>query len=178
MKMLLDRPQQRMVVALTLIGLVSTATIWFQLRDLENAMKAAGGYGIVDYELAFTGPGAQKILGSWGVEGQQVARASLLVDFGFMPAYALAFAGITLLIARSQTGGLNALGLRLTVTPFIAAALDGIENAFLLSMLGSAAVGSVAPLAAGVAATTKFALLALVLAYWMVGGLAYLVKRR
>jgi len=167
------RPAKPVVIAVTLVALLATAVVWLIMRADEAAMQAAGGHGIVDYELAFTTERAEAILLAWGPAGQAAARHSLWVDYGFMPSYGLLFAGITLLIARGVTGKWQAAGLTLTPAPLAAAALDAIENVMLLITLGGASPAPV--LVAGVCASIKFGLLMLVLLFWIIGGAAWFI---
>jgi hypothetical protein len=127
-------------------------------------------YGIVGYEFAWTPGRALEMFRAWGEAGRQVARESLWIDFGFMPAYALLGAGLTLSAARgAQSGWAQRLGMWAARLPFGAWALDAVENVALLRALGSPEQPPAAPLAvAGAAATVKFGLLA-VCAVYMVG---------
>lgn len=175
-------PPRRFLVAITLVALVATVVIWLVMRAPESQMQAAGGYGIVDYELAYNAAKTETILRAWGSPGQAAARRSLLIDFAFMPAYGLLFAGITLLIARAQTGRLASLasvGRWLAPAPVAAALFDALENTMLLSMLGKMEhVPPLPPLVAGVSASIKFALLLLAILYWLVGGAAWVAGHR
>ncbi len=177
MRYLETRPSTRVVAAITVAALVATVAVWSLFTEPEREMSARG-YGIVDYELAFTAERANDILHAWGAEAEPAARRSLLVDFAFMPSYGLLFAGITLLIARLQGGKLRRAGLALTPLALVAALCDALENLMLLSMLGAAGRVAVAPpLVAGVAATIKFALLAVLIVYWLAAGVAWAAQR-
>lgn len=168
------RPAQSVVVAMTLVTLVTTVLVWIAMQADEAIMQAVGGYGIVDYELAFTTERASVILAAWGPTGRLAARHSLWVDYGFMPSYGLLFAGIALLIARRLGGKFQRLGLRLTLAPLVAAAFDAIENVMLLIVLSAGEIVPSAPiLAAGICASVKFLLLAVVLGFWLVTGVAW-----
>jgi len=171
-----ERLPQRALIVVTLLSLAATLIVWWLMRTPEAQMQAAGGYGIVDYELAYSPQTASTILSAWGEAGQQAARRSLLIDFGFMPSYGLLFAGLTLLIARGQAGALNRVGRWLAFAPLVAALCDALENVMLLTMLGSGASAG-PPLVAGVAATIKFGLLLIVIGYWIVSGVARLFRR-
>jgi hypothetical protein len=124
-------------------------------------------YGIVGYEFAWTPARALEMFRAWGEPGRQVARESLWIDFGFMPAYALLAAGLALNAARqAESGRARRLGRWAAALPFGAWALDALENVMLLRVLGSPAQPPAAPLAvAGAAATVKFGLLAVCAAY-------------
>jgi hypothetical protein len=171
------KPNTRLVIVIVLAALVATIAFRFLFAEPESIMSGLG-YGIVPYELAYSVEQAGHILSAWGTEGQAAARRSLLIDFGFMPAYALLFGGITLLIARAQSGWLRRAGMWLTLAPFAAALLDLLENLALLRMLGTeAAVPSLLPAVAGGAATLKFALLLIAILYWLGAGLSTIARR-
>src|SRR4051794_3981321 len=55
----------------------------------DGRMQDAGGFGIVDFEVAFTSGKAQEILRAWGADGHDAARLSLWFDFLFLTAYGL-----------------------------------------------------------------------------------------
>lgn len=171
-----ERPSQSVVSGITLVALVATLAFFITMRADEAAMQAAGDYGIVDYELAFTAERADEILMAWGMEGQSAARNQLWLDYGFMSSYGLLFAGLVLMIARGLRGTIQNVGLTLTIVPIVAAVLDAIENAMLLIMLNGAAPGPA--LVAGVCATIKFLLLTIVMLFWSVGGIAWLASGR
>ncbi len=176
MQRFLTTPPQRILTAITIVASVATVLISRAFVAPETAMRARGA-GIVDYELAFSAERAGAMLTAWGSQGQEAARVSLLIDFGFIPSYAVALAGITLLIARAQPGVLKAAGLRIALAPILAAPLDVLENLMLLLMLGQTVVSPIPPLVTGVAASIKFALLLAALLYWPVAGGAWLVRR-
>jgi hypothetical protein len=60
---------------------------------LERAMHAAGGPGIIAFELAGDEHCANSIIESWGPKGVAAARTSLWLDFGYMSTYG-AFAAL------------------------------------------------------------------------------------
>ncbi len=177
MQFLETKPHTRVVAIITLVALVATVLVRQQFAEAERIMSARG-YGIIPYELAFTPQRANAILEAWGPEVEPYARHSLLVDFAFMPSYALLFAGVTLLIARTAQGGLRRAGLWMVRWPFVAAVLDAVENIMLLSMLGHAGeVAAGPPLVAGAAAALKFLLLIATVLYWLVGVIAWVVRK-
>ncbi len=176
MQRLLTTPPQRLLTAIAVATSVATVLISRAFVAPETAMRARGA-GIVDYELAFTAEKAGAMLTAWGSEGQEAARVSLLIDFGFIPSYAVALAGITLLITRAQPGLLQVAGLRIAPVPILAAVFDILENLMLLSMLGQTAVSPIPPLVAGIAASIKFVLLLVAVLYWLLAGGGWLVRR-
>ncbi len=160
-----------------LTGLALLATLvleaFFAVHD-----RGLSPYSIVAYELAWTPAQAARLFAAWGAAGARVARESLWIDFAFMPAYALLFAGLVLTEARDVTAGLRRVGLRIVLAPLAAWLFDALENASLLGVLGDTAAPS-APLllAAGLAASLKFLLLLACIVY-ILTALAYRVARR
>jgi hypothetical protein len=133
-------------------------------------------YNIVTLELAWTPARAAELFAAWGERGIQVARESLWIDFLYMPAYALMFAGLALAEARLARGGWRTAGRWLALAPFGAWAFDLAENLALLRVLHSPAAPPAGLLTlAGVAAVIKFGLLLAVVAYVL---LAFTVRSR
>ena len=176
MQKLKTTPKNPIVIGITLVAFVTFFISAFVLLPINGRLKSAG-YDIVEYELAFTADNADKMLHAWGVEGQEVMRESLFLDFPFLISYALAFSGLTLLIGRAQTGRLAGLGLLLTPAAIIAAICDSIENLILFTTLGRDTVSAIQPLAAGICASIKFLLMIGVIIYWIVCGAAWAVRR-
>lgn len=171
-------PSWRTLIILTVVGLVATIGIRFLFDPLEAIMQESGGYGIIDYELAFTAEKADAMLQAWGETGRDATWRSLLIDFAFMPSYALLFGGITLLIARAMSGSLAVIGRWLAVGQWAAALLDALENVMLLIVLGAPGnVPALPPLVAGVSASIKFGLIGLAILYWAAAGIRRLTRR-
>lgn len=114
---------------------------------------------------------ADEIQEEWGEEGQDAARQSLWIDFGYLLAY-----GALLTLALAATRDLaRARGWRRLATiggvvgsfGALAAVFDALENACLLLTLDDA--GSAFPVLATAFATCKFLLLGLAIAYLLVG---------
>jgi len=173
MRRLLTAPSPKLLRLITLGALPFTVGFFLFFRVHDRPLAP---YTIVDYELARTPARAGQLLGAWGAAGQQTARESLYIDFGFMPAYALFFAGLTLLAARASAGRVQTLGLWLSHGPFGSWLCDGIENISLLAVLSNPG-NAVALALAGWCATVKFALLLLCLLYWPAGFLAGRLRR-
>jgi hypothetical protein len=178
MKRLETFPPRSWLVIILAISFFAMLGIWFQFLPLEDIMTRGGGYGIVDYELAFTPDKAAQILNTWDSEARAAAYRSLGIDYVFMPSYALFFGAVTLLIARAQTGKLRQIGFAITIGCILAGLLDALENAMLLSILNGPPVAPAPPLIASVAASIKFLLLLLPLIYWPVGLIALILRRR
>jgi hypothetical protein len=134
-------------------------------------MKDAGGPGMVPFELTGGQDRADEILAEWGEDGQDAARESLWIDFGFLLAYGafltLALAATRDLAIRRGWRRLGAIGR--VVLPFgaLGAAFDALENACLLLTLDGA--GAAFPLLATIFASLKFLFLAAAIAYILAG---------
>jgi hypothetical protein len=148
---------------------------------LDARMMDAGGPGIVGFEFAGSEERAAEILVEWGDEGTDAARASLWLDFAYILCY-----GTFLVLAAWATRDLaDSRGWRrmaafgTAVIPFAAAAaaFDAIEDVGLLLALDRQG-GDLAPRLAQICASLKFALLAVTIAYLLVGLLLRLRARR
>jgi hypothetical protein len=175
MNRLAQFPNPQALRLVTALAFLFTAAIFFIFRVHDRPLQP---YGIVAFELAWTPPKAEEIMSAWGKAGIRVARESLWIDFGYLPAYAFLFAGLTLMAARAATGWRQTLGFALALAPFVSAASDAIENFALLSVLQSPGNPSALALSvAGVSATIKFSLLLLCLLYMLFTVLYRAVRR-
>lgn len=140
---------------------IATVALLLAMAPSDERMKDTGGPGIVPFELAGGQDRAEEIMGEWGEEGQDAARESLWIDFGFMLAYGT-FLTLALAWARDAIGARNFPGLSRAAPVAVwlgaaAAACDAVENVFLLLTLDE--VGAATPTIATVFAAAKFALL-------------------
>ena len=179
MKLLIDWPNSPTLTVAILIALLVAIGVRPTFNETEAQMQAAGGYGIVDYELAYTSEKAGTILNAWGESGRTAARDSLIIDFPFMSAYAVLIGGLTLVFARRVSGRMQTIGLILALGQLGAAVFDGIENMMLLLILNTPpdAIAVGPPLIAGVSASIKFGLIVAGLVYWLIAGVILLIGR-
>ncbi len=142
-------------------------------------MKDSGGPGMVPFELTGGEERADEILAEWGEEGQDAARESLWIDFGFLLAYGafltLALAATRDLARERGWRRLAAIGGVVVSFGALGAAFDAVENICLLLTLDDA--GAVVPLLATIFASCKFVLLAVAIAY-LLAGLAMRLRGR
>jgi hypothetical protein len=136
------------------------------LLDLPLRTAAAPN-GILSYELAWTGARAEAMIASWTGGARVSAWGSLLLDYGFMVAYA------SLLAALARRAFTSGAGRLLAGAAWAGAAFDAGENLALIRMVGWGATDQAARIAA-VFASVKFALLGVVVV--AVAGLA--LRRR
>jgi len=150
---------------------IATVVLLLAMSPADQRMQDSGGPGIVPFELAGGQDRADEILAEWGEDGQDAARESLWIDFGFSLAYGtfltLALAAVRDLARKRGWQRLAAIGG--VVVPFgaLAAAFDVLENICLLLTLDGA--GAAFPLLATIFAGCKFVLLVAAIAYLLAG---------
>jgi hypothetical protein len=136
-------------------------------------MQAAGGPGIIPFELA--GPErSAEVLRRWGTEGQRAARASLVLDFPFLVAYTT----LGIRLTRRASDRLRArpaprlarLGPGVAAIQLAAGACDAVENTALLGVIARGGD----PKLASVARRWARAKFAGLFAGWFYGGAALL----
>jgi hypothetical protein len=158
---------------------IASVVLLLAMSPADNRMHDAGGPGIVSFELTGGQNRADEILSEWGDEGQNAARQSLWIDFGFMAAYGtfltLALAAVRGLARGRDWRRLAAVGAIVVSFGALGAGFDALENICLLLTL--AAAGAAFPLLATIFAGCKFALLAVAIAY-LLAGLAMRVRSR
>jgi hypothetical protein len=156
-------------------GLIATAIATLALlaamSPSDQRMKDTGGPGIVPFELTGGQSRADEILAEWGDKGQDAARESLWIDFGFLIAYG-AFLTLALAATRDvaeERGWVRLATMGRVVVWFgvLVAAFDALENICLLLTLNGS--GAAFPLLATVFATCKFILLAVAIVYILAG---------
>ena len=133
------------------------------------------GVDILEFELMGTSAEASRLLAALGDAGIAAARQQLGLDFAYLVLYAILLAALCAAVAgRARPGSAVArvapafAGMAVT-----AAVCDAIENVCLLVVL-TGEVDQPWPGIASAAATVKFALLGLVVAYLIVGFVATL----
>lgn len=131
-------------------------------------------------QVAFTPERAASIVTSFSAEQRQ-AIANLLVpgDVVFAWSYGLLLAGLVGLLARRLDGGWVRVGAVVMWLPIAASVLDVIEDLFLFETVGllienpAAIVPDRLPLFAGIAATLKYLVLAVVTPAYSVAGILH-----
>jgi hypothetical protein len=146
---------------------VATVVLLLAMSPSDGRMKDTGGPGIVPFELTGGQDQADEIMGEWGEKGQDAARESLWIDFGFLIAYGtfltLALAATRDLARRRDWRRLASIGGGVVYFGALCAGFDALENVCLLLTLDDA--GAALPLLATIFAACKFAFLAGAIAY-------------
>ncbi len=141
----------------------------FNLLDAPLRTDAAPK-GIVSFELAGTPAKAESIIQSWDARAKCFSAFGLGLDYLFMPAYALTLSLGVLMALRKHDGAFSLLGVYLGWGALLAALFDAVENFALWQLLNGRAFAS-APRVAASAATIKFTLILLGLAFALIGWL-------
>jgi len=149
------------------------------MSPADQRMQDTGGPGIVPFELTGGQDRADEILAEWGEDGQDAARESLWIDFGFLLAYGtfltLALAAVRDLARERGWRRLATIGAVVVSFGALGAAFDAFENICLLLTLDGA--GAALPVLATIFAACKFILLAAAIAY-LIAGLAMHLRDR
>ncbi len=150
---------------------VATVALFLAMAPSDQRMQDTGGPGIGPFELAGSQSGADEILSEWGDDGQDAARESLWIDFGFLLAYGafltLAVAAVRDLAKHRGWRRLARIGAVAVSFGALAAGLDALEDVCLLLTLDGG--GSALPVLATIFAVAKFALVAAAIAYLAAG---------
>jgi hypothetical protein len=153
------------------VFLAATLAIFFIFSFLDQPLRTpASPNGIVSFELAGSLANARSMIDSWGERGRLFAAFGLGFDFLFMPVYALALSIGALLAAGKHSGTFARLGAWIARGAWIAAGFDAVENMALAQSLFNGAVDPFPSLAA-ICASVKFALIAIGIAYGLIGWL-------
>jgi hypothetical protein len=158
---------------------IATVALLLAMSPAENRMKDTGGPGMIPFELTGGQGRADEILAEWGEDGQDAARESLRVDFGFLFAYGT-FLTLALAVVRDMArqrgwSRLAAAGGIVVSFGALGAMFDALENACLLLTLGGAGVAF--PLLATIFAACKFILLTLAISYLLAGLTTWAIGR-
>ena len=178
-KKLEKTPSQNILIILTGIGAIASIIIWMLMRPTEAALKSASPYGVMELEFAWTVEQINQIFGAWTDDLLVQELNVTLLDYGFLVAYSIFLACITLLLSRKLLSGrIQLVGLYMALIPFVAALFDAIENLNLILMLSSPTnFPSFSPLLASIFASLKFGLIIIVIVFWLVSALWFLYQR-
>ncbi len=115
---------------------IATVILLLAMSPAEQRMKDSGGPGMVPFELTGGQDRADEILAEWGEDGQDAARESLWIDFGFLLAYgtflSLALAASRDLARERDWRRLAAIGGAIVSFGALGAGFDALENICLL----------------------------------------------
>ena len=179
LKKLLDVPRNKLLGLITIIaGFLFFLLTFLVFTPIESDLKGSTGYGVMEFEFAWTSENINKIFTAWGQSGINKQIFVTWIDFLYIPCYGFFFAGLILLITRNLEGKSQEIGLYMTLLPFIAGIFDTIENINLLLMLTNESfIWSASPFIASLCASIKFGLLILALLFFIISLIVVLIKR-
>lgn len=162
-----------------IVSAIASVLLLLAMAPADQRMQDTGGPGIIPFEVTGGQDRADEIMDEWGEKGQDAARESLWIDFGYLIAYGTFFtlaAAATRDLARSR-GWMRMARIGAVVVYFavLSAAFDAFENTCLLLTLEGS--GDIFPLLATIFAVCKFLLLAVVIVYLLAGLLMRLRNR-
>lgn len=170
-------PSKTIVILIILISVIPfiILTILFQL---DEAILAISGYGIVNFEFAYNEAMAKTILAAWDPILIPVVLRGIYMDFGYIASYGFLMMGVMILIARELKGTWQEVALFYAIAPFIAGAFDIVENINLIVMLNDpAGFPSFVPTIASICASIKFGFLLMVIGFAAIAGIALLIRK-
>jgi hypothetical protein len=174
-----DRLTAKVLWVLLIISILAALWPWLSMRKIDaRLMENPPHNGIVAFELVWNAPDAMKMIDAWGPELSILAGKSIKIDFFFIPAYVLLFFSVTMLFSLLASGSFRTVIRAVAFLPIVSGVADVIENTFLLLVLRSSRnIPDQYPLIAGVCASVKFALLAVVVVFWLVAIAAWIIRK-
>jgi hypothetical protein len=160
---------QRWLIAMVVAGLfIFALSLSFLMIPYSNTIDESGGKDLTCLQIPYTKARAAAIIDSYNDEARSAARSLHLPgDILFPIGYALLYSGLIGLVARHQEDRWLRVGLVVMFFPFIAMALDWVENAVILRMLTIAteqsteAIAAWMPAVGGLVGTLKYLFLSL-----------------
>ncbi|TFG25640.1 MAG: hypothetical protein EU529_00070 [Promethearchaeota archaeon] len=183
LKMFLEKlkefPKQKALAIITILSFISFLILTLIMRSIETELKGSTGYGVMEFEFAWTPEMIREIFRAWGVAGKKKEATAIYWDFLYIPSYGLFIAGCILLVTRKLEGGkLQNFGLYITIIPIIAGGFDVIENINLLLMIeNDAYIEMGSPFIASLCASIKFGLLFLGICFFIIALIILVINK-
>jgi hypothetical protein len=168
-------PSDLILLIVAALAIVILLTI--NILIFEPLAHLGYGYGILDFEFAWTKEQILIIFGVWGDEVMTFQAAGVYWDFLYIIGYTVPLFALILLVSRKLNEKILNIGLCMSLTPFIAGIFDIIENINLLIMLNEPAFASFVPLIASLSATIKFGFLIVGAIFFLVALVLLVIKK-
>ena len=112
-------PSNKTLILATIILFVPfiLLTLFFCINEYE--LETSTGYGVLDFELAWTSEGFNEISAAWGPANRQHQIFVHYVDYLYIIFYGLFAAGCILVASRRLKGKLQEVGLFVTLAPLV-----------------------------------------------------------
>ena len=182
MKMFVEKlkefPKQKVLAIITILSFIAFLILTLIMQSIESELKSSTGYGVLEFEFAWTPEVIREIFNAWGSAGKKKEATAIYLDFLYIPSYGLFIAGCILLVTRKLEGKLQNFGLYITITPIIAGVFDVIENINLLLMIeNDAYIETGSPFIASLCASIKFGLLFLGICFFIIALIALVINK-
>jgi len=185
LKTLLNKPGNKLLLYLSFVSLIGfiILTVLFQIFSSSTNLT---GFGIMDFELAFTAAQIANIFNAWNaVPGvfQEQLLGVYLDWFLYIPCYVIFLCGLILLLIRKFEGKMQTIGLALFITPLLAGIFDIVENFGLLTMLNDTALymsgtaSDLIPMITSICASVKFILLLIAIIFALIALIHWLFTK-
>jgi len=179
LKKLLEKPKKKNLYILIILSLMATIIIAIAMRPIENTLKNVTGFGVMEFEFAWTADMIKIIFNAWGAEGMTKMTINTYNDFAFIPAYSILSACLLIFVGRRVNGNFQKIGLFMILTPFLAGILDIIENLNLLLMINEPSfITSGSPFIASLCALIKFSILLVDIVFFILALIISLIKKK
>ena len=87
---LIDFPKNKLVILITIIAFIVGILIsQFIMAPIEAELKSSTGYGVLEFEFAWTSEQINRIFTAWGSEGKKKEAFVTYIDFIFIPCYSV-----------------------------------------------------------------------------------------
>lgn len=174
-----ESPKLRTLKVVTIVMFIPFLAITLAFCINELILKSTTGFGVLDFELAWTPEMVNTIFTAWSANEMQKQITMTFLDLFYAPCYGFFGMGCILFISRKVKGKFLDLGVMISLSTVIAGIFDEIENANLLGMLGAGTVtASSHPLIASICASLKIGFIGLGLSYLYIGFIYWIIKRK
>ena len=171
-------PKHQHLILITILTSIPFFILTIMFIINEFRLISSTGYGILDFELAWTPGRAQQILIAWGQVEIQNQIIMHYIDYLYILFYGLFGAELILIASRRIEGKIQKLGLYFTFTPIIAGIFDALENINLILMLNDKTfINSGSPFFASSCAVIKIGFIILSLCFFYIAMLCSILKK-
>ncbi len=172
-----DNLNYKIILIITLISLFFFILLTVLAGPIEETLVSMSGYGVMDFEFAWTAEKINLIFNAWGTEGKQLEAIAVTWDFAYIFAYGFFIFGAILLETKYLEGKLKDVSIYIAFTPLIAGVFDAIENINLLLMISNDSfISSGSPFIASLCATIKFSFLIVGIVFFFAVLMIILIK--
>lgn len=171
-------PKYKTLFIVTLISSIPfiALTLVFILNELR--LMQVAGYGVLDFELAWTSDVINTIFFKWGAVEMQQQTLITYIDYVFIPSYVIFGAECILIVSRKLEGKLREIGVVMTLAFLLAGIFDAVENINLLIMLNNAgSFEAYNPFFASLCASFKISSLGVGMGFLYIASMTLILKK-